>query len=44
MNSTLIKIMLNTELTVRRETEESDFFKIDTGVPQGDGLSANEFT
>ena len=38
----LIKIMFDTELTVRCETEESDFF--DTVVPQGDGLSANELT
>ena len=42
----LIKIILNTKLTVRCETEESDFFKTktNTGVPQGDGFSANEFT
>ena len=31
-------------LTARCETEESDLFKIDTEVPQGDGLSAIEFT
>ena len=36
--------MLNTQWTVQCETEESDFFKINTGVPQGDSLSANEFT
>lgn len=40
----LIKIMFDTERTVRCETEESDFFKTDTVVPQGDGLSANELT
>ena len=40
----LITIMFNTELTVRCETEERDFFKTDTGVPQGDGVSANELT
>ena len=33
----LIKIMLNIELIVRCETEESDFFKTDTGVSKGDG-------
>ena len=36
--------MFNTKLTVRCETKKSDFFKTDTGVPQGDGQSANEFT
>lgn len=36
--------MLNTQWTVQCETGESDFFKTDAGVPQGDGLSANEFT
>ena len=40
----LIKIMLNTELIVRCETEERNFFKTDIGVLQGDILSTNEFT
>ena len=40
----LIKITLNMELTGRCETEESNFCKTDTGVPEGDGLSENEFT
>ena len=40
----LIKIMLNTEITVQCETEESDFFKTNAGAPQGDGLIVNEFT
>ena len=40
----LIKQMLDVELTVRCGKEMSAFFKTDTGVPQGDGYSANEFT
>ena len=40
----LIKRMLNVELAVRCGPETSDFFKTDTGVPQGDGYSANAFT
>ena len=36
--------MLNTELTVRCETEQTNFYKTDTGVTQGDGSSANEIT
>ena len=36
--------MLNTELTVRCETEQSDFFKTDKAVLQGDRVSANGFT
>ena len=40
----LIKTMLNVELSVRCGREKSDFFPTDTGVPQGDGYSANEFT
>ena len=36
--------MLNVELSVRCDNEQSDFFKTDTGAPQGDCLSANEFT
>ena len=40
----LIKILLGIELSVRCGNETSDFFETDTGVPQGDGYSANEFT
>ena len=40
----LIRTMLNVELSVRCGKEKSDFFPTDTGVPQGDGYSANEFT
>ena len=40
----IINIMLNTELQVRCGNHTSDFFETDTGVPQGDGLSANQFT
>ena len=40
----LIKIMFKTELIVRSEIEESDFFKTDTGVSKGDGSSATELT
>ena len=29
---------------MRYETEDCNFFKTDAGVPQEDGLSANEFT
>ena len=43
MSKAFDSIMLNTELTVRCETEESEFFKTDTGVPQDGGLSANKF-
>ena len=32
------------QLTVHCETGEWSFFKIDAGVPQGDGLNVNEFT
>ena len=40
----LIKRMLNVELAARCGPETSAFFKTDTGVPQGDGYSANAFT
>ena len=40
----LVNILLNTELQVRISSEESDFFATDTGIPQGDGYSAQEFT
>ena len=36
--------MLNTELTVQCDTKESNFFKTDTGVPQGADFSAIDFT
>ena len=36
--------MLNTKWTVQCEAEESDFFKTDAEVPQGDSSSTNEFT
>ena len=34
----------DTQLNVRCGKAESDSFQTDIGVPQGDGLSANEFT
>ena len=37
----LIKIILNIELKVRCETEESDFFKADANVSKGDDLNAS---
>ena len=40
----LISIMMNTKLQVRCGTSVSETFKTDTGIPQGDGLSANQFT
>ena len=40
----LISIMLNTKLQVRCGNSLSDVFHTDTGVPQGDSLSANQFT
>ena len=33
----LIKIMFDTELTIRCGNEESESFKTDTGILQGDG-------
>ena len=39
----LINIMIDTELTIQCRNEESKSFKKDIGIPQGDGLSANEF-
>ena len=36
--------MLQVELSVKCGSSTSEFFKTDTGVPQGDGLSANQFT
>ena len=40
----MISIMLNTELRVRCGSSLSEAFETDTGVPQGDSLSANQFT
>ena len=40
----LVSILLNTELQVRIGKEETEYFKTNTGVPQGDGYSAQEFT
>ena len=40
----LVKIMLQTNLTVRCGKAESEHFTTDTGAPQGDCLSAIEFT
>ena len=39
-----INIMHNAELTIRFGNEESKSFKTDIGIPQEDGLGANEFT
>ena len=40
----IIQILLDVNLVVRCGNELSDEFKTDTGGPQGDGLSGNEFT
>ena len=40
----LISILLQTKLQVRVGNEVSEVFQTDTGVPQGDGFSAVEFT
>ena len=40
----LISIMLNTKLRVRCGSSISEIFQTNTGVPQGDSLSANQFT
>ena len=40
----IIKVLLNTQLQIRCGNEKSDKFVTDTGVPQGDCLSANFFT
>ena len=44
MANYLINIILDRELTIRRRNEESEFFKTDIVIPQGDSLNANEFT
>ena len=36
--------MLGVKLTVRCGKEDREFFDTDTGVPQGNGYCANEFT
>lgn len=40
----LLKILLNVELAVKNGTTKGDFFATDTGAPQGDCLSAVQFT
>ena len=40
----LVNKMLNVELSVKRCSYNSEYFKTDTGSPQGDCASANEFT
>ena len=40
----MIKLLLGVELSVRCGKSESELFNTDIAVPQGDGLSANEFT
>ena len=40
----LIKVMLNTESTLQCDTEESNFFKTDTDVPQRVDFSAIDLT
>ena len=40
----LLKILLNTQLRMRCGTNKSEAFDTNTGVPQGDSLSANQFT
>ena len=40
----MISILLQTKLQIRCGKEKSDSFETDTGVPQGDCLSANCFT
>ena len=44
MANYLINIILDRELTIRWRNEESEFFKTDIVIPQGDSLNANEFT
>ena len=40
----LIRILLNVELCSKCGIHTSEYFQTDTGVPQGDCMSANEFT
>ena len=40
----LIKLLINVQVSVKCAKHKSDFFQTDTGVPQGDCASANEFT
>ena len=40
----LVKTLLNVELSVKCGSFTSKYFKNDTGAPQGDCASANEFT
>ena len=39
----IINVLTNTQLKIRCGNEKSDAFKTDTGVPQGDWVSANFF-
>ena len=40
----LISVMASTRLQVQCKNLMSDIFATNTGVPQGDGMSTNEFT
>ena len=40
----LIKLLLNVKLAVKCGQSQSKYFETDTGAPQGDCASANEFT
>ena len=40
----LLQLMINVYISVKCGKYNSDFFQTDTGVPQGDCASANEFT
>ena len=40
----LITILLSVQLAVRNESTLSEYFPTDTGAPQGDCLSAIQFT
>ena len=40
----LITILLNVKLAVRNESTSGEYFPTDTGAPQGDCLSAIQFT
>ena len=40
----IIKHLLGVKLAVICDNEISEFFTTDTGIPQGGGYSANEFT
>ena len=40
----LVSLLLDTKLMVQCGSSTSEFFETNTGVPQGDSLSANQFT